>query len=135
MTEGLACGFETTNPNAAFGPGSAVQLRDEALRDLITSGTLLPLAEFVALEEVSEGGTEEEEAERARMMYTQAYSFFSWSFRHEREALAAYFSDIVHEPMGQGRPARHAQMFARRFGNPARVERAWIRDERHRLGL
>lgn len=131
LTEGLATCFETLAPDRPFGPDEPFAEREREFREAMSRDRLITLEAFVSMNNVPG-----EDAETARVMYAQAYALFRYLFRYEREKLAAYFRDIMLEPPGMISTRRHGEMFIARFGDPARLERQWLREEeRHaRLG-
>ncbi len=119
LTEGLAASFETGDVSRSFGPQRAVPEREAEFEEAREAGALVPLGAFVSMDRPSD-------AEAAEVMYAQAYALFTWLYRHEREALAQYFRDVLAEPAGVISPARHAVMFERRFGDVDALERRWL---------
>ncbi len=124
LTEGLASCFETLTPDRPFGPDEDFPEREREFIAAMEKGRLVPLEAFVAMNSVPGA-----DAETARVSYAQAYALLRYLFRYEREKLGAYFRDIMLEPPGMISPRRHAAMFASRFGDPARLERQWLREE------
>lgn len=130
LTEGLATCFETLTPDRPFGPDEPFAEREREFREAMAKDRLITLEAFVSMNNVP--GTD---AETARIMYAQAYALFRYLFRYEREKLAAYFRDIMLEPPGMISPRRHNEMFVARFGDPARLERQWLREEERNARL
>lgn len=129
LSEGLATCFEAESVEAArkgrFGPDHPNPVREKEFGEALSEGELIPLE---ALVEMAAPAADENVA---RIMYAQAHSFFRWVYRYERAALAGLFSDIAREPAGGAGgigPRRHGELFRARFGDPARLERRWLRE-------
>jgi len=130
LTEGLATCFETLTPDKPFGPDEPFAEREREFREAMAKDRLITLEAFVSMNNVPG-----DDAETARVMYAQAYALFRYLFRYERAKLAAYFRDIMLEPAGMISPRRHGEMFVARFGDPARLERQWLREEERHARL
>jgi hypothetical protein len=127
ITEGIATNFETTNYRKTFGPSEDNDRRLLTFDDHRDAERLLPLEELIALNEISSAS-----AERADVVYAQTYAFFRYAYRYHQHELAQYLRDLRAEPAGEVTPERHREMFTARFGDPAVVERVWLRRERAR---
>ncbi len=130
LTEGLATSFETSAPHAAFGPDRAGEARSEELARAIETGALVPLAELVSRADAPTASPSTTEA-----AYAQARSLFVYLHRTARQSLAAYIDDLFNEPPGRMTDNRRRELFERRFGDIARVERRWLADTERTLGV
>src|SRR5262249_52989303 len=122
LTEGLAMSFETDAPDNAFGPDHGSETRQAEFEGMLEKHRLFDLETLVQL-----NIPPDREADTADVMYSQSYSLFEYVFRYERRALGAYLSDVWAEPAGSISPRRHFEMFTARFGDPAGVERRWLK--------
>lgn len=128
LTEGLATCFETGDPDTAFGPDETYAPREREIAELLEDEQrLVPLGALVQMTDVPGGS-----GDTAEVMYSQAYAFFRYAFRFEREQLAGLFRDIAAETPGRISPRRHLELFRARFGDPDSVEQRWLRWERSR---
>lgn len=123
ITEGFATGFETEHPNRSFGPDRACAEREAQFDGVLAEGRLEGLAEFVSRLRASD------DADRADAEYAQSYALFRHVARFHRDELAGLLADIAAEPPGEVTPARHLELFERRFGDAAKFERRWVRLE------
>ncbi len=130
LTEGLATSFETSAPHAAFGPDRAGEARSEELARAIEAGALVPLAELVSRADAPTASPSTTEA-----AYAQARSLFVYLHRTARQSLAACVDDLLNEPPGRMTNDRRRELFERRFGDIARVERRWLADTERTLGV
>jgi hypothetical protein len=122
VTEGLATGFETDNPNAAFGPDHATEKREAEFDLHAREGLLHPLEDLVRI-----GQTPPAAAEAADVLYSQSYALFAYLYRYERRSLAAFLRALLNEPPGGGdRGERHAELFEEHFGRADRLERRML---------
>jgi hypothetical protein len=125
ITEGVATNFETTDYRKRFGPSVESEARADAFERYRRDDQLLPLRELIVLNEIADVS-----AQRADVIYAQTWAFFAYAYRYQREELALYLRDLRREAAGEVTPERHLAMFTARFGDPAAVERVWLRRER-----
>jgi hypothetical protein len=127
FTEGLATCFETDAPNAAFGPDFEYEPRRARFQELLAGHELLPLRAFVGLVDISNVS-----AERADVLYHQAYSLLVYLHRYKRGELRRYLQSIAAEPPGAIDPARQIELFEASFGSIEALERRWLAHENQR---
>jgi hypothetical protein len=121
LSEGMATSFETGSPDAGFGPDRENQRRETVFNRLRREGRLLPLRQLVTLTEVPDG-----KLSMAEPMYAQSYTLFTYLFRNEPVALAAFIQDLTGERPGALTPERQLEIFVSRFGDPERIERQML---------
>lgn len=126
LNEGLATCFEAESVEAArkghFGPERENPVRQREFAAAIAEAALVPLE---ALVEMTAADPDEDVS---RVMYAQAHALYRWLHRHERQSLAGLYADIAREPAGMISAKRQGELFRARFGDPARLERRWLRD-------
>lgn len=129
LSEGLATCFEASSAadvrKGRFGPEYVNRPREAELASALAEERLIPLEAFV---EFVAAPTHDEHA--ARVMYAQAYGLFRWLHRYEPEALAGLFLDIANHPEAMISPKQQGELFRARFGDPAKLERTWLRELR-----
>jgi len=123
MTEGFAVCMETDRTSAAFGPEYRYEIRQKRFDELLDKGHLLSLAQLITLTSVPEN-----DQQQADIMYHQSYALFTWLYRFRREALGQYMLALNETNAAHS----NADLFAKHFGDPAEVERDWLRWERSR---
>lgn len=119
LTEGLASSFETSNPNAAFGPDRPTEYRESEFVRASHVG-LIPLEEFVGMTTVPEN-----DGDLADVLYAQAYSLFAYLYRYERQALGAYLQDVWTQDTGVRSTESHRELFVKHFGRIGALEHRW----------
>ncbi len=124
FTEGLATCFETETPNSAFGPDRDYAPRRARFQELLEAEALLPLATFVSLTEVPG-----DSAERADVMYHEAYSLLMYLHRYKKRELRQFLEAIQAEPIGEINGPRQLALFEASFGPVAALERRWLQHE------
>lgn len=133
ISEGLATGFETTSPSAAFGPDHEHAPRRRQVAELHARDALLPLDELVAIMRLPDEGTE-----RTCIVYDQSYGLVTWMTRFRRDELRHYLDLLRAEKPGVPTEARQRRLFELAFGDIDSVERAWHRhlaQDTRRVGL
>ena len=127
--EGLATAFETSNPNAAFGPDHEFQPRRERFLRLLKGDRILPLRSLVGLDRMPDNRTE-----TIHTVYNQSYALVSWLARYRKQEFRDYLMLMLKEPPGRLSPNRHLALFEQAFGNIDQVERSWLLYEIRQLG-
>lgn len=125
VSEGLATCFETTKPNQAFGPGHEVAARRHRFDQLLGENQLLPLAELLAIDNLTDLTESQIDA-----IYHQGYALVNWMSRFQREDLRRYLEALALQPSGTVDATRHLAIFESCFGKVETLERAWLRHER-----
>lgn len=127
VSEGLATAFETDRPLHAFGPDHHYDVRREAFDALLHDGKLLAVRDLVQLSTLPS-----RRETLAHVVYHQSGALVSWMCRFRRRELTAYLELMRREPSGRPSPSRHLELFESAFGDPARLERAWLHFEHDR---
>lgn len=122
LTEGLACAFETDKPNQAFGPDREYEPRQRDFEKLREQGRLMPMDVLVQLTSVPDN----DEA-TAEVMYTQSWSLVRFLVRYERDSFAEFVRDFQRRGPGRIGAKEQLSMFTARFGDPAILEKRWLR--------
>lgn len=144
ISEGLATAFETDAPDVAFGPDQEWRDRRSTFETLLRTDQLLPLEALASLTMIPAHSADDSPTssraeasgdELVQILYHQSYALVTWLAKHRRTELVRYLELMRQEP--HGRPARHRHLaiFTEAFGDPARLEAAWLRFERDRAGL
>lgn len=123
ITEGLATGFETDDPERSFGPDRAYEQREEEFDRMREQGRLERLRSFAGRLRASD------DPDKAEAEYAESYALFRHLFRFHRRELAALLTDIARQPPGEIPSERQVELFERRFGPVDRVGRRWLRLE------
>jgi hypothetical protein len=123
ISEGLATGFETDEPHAAFGPDHDYAGRRDHFDELAAADDLLPLRELVTITSID--ATNSANVDR---IYHQSYSLVRWMTRTRKQQLRAYLMRMRDQPPGKLSAQQHVVIFEDAFGPIDRVERAWRRD-------
>jgi hypothetical protein len=119
ITEGMASSFETSNPNASFGPDRPTEYRENEFVRATDVG-LFPLEEFVVMTSVPEN-----DGDLADVLYAQAYSLFAYLYRYEKDALGGYLEDVWAEDTGVRSERAHRELFEKHFGRIEALEHRW----------
>jgi len=122
ISEGLATGFETHTPQAAFGLAFDHNPRRRDLADALASDALPPLATLVALD-----GANTLHADDARPVYAAAYALVAELYRTNRAELGAYLRALADLPQRPMTPHDHRALFERHFGPIDQLERRLLR--------
>ena len=128
ISEGMATAFETDTPGQAFGPNHDYPPRRNTFEELLGRQQLLPVAELVQLTDLNGAPSW-----YVRAVYHQSYALFSWMNRFRAEELRTYLRRMREQPPGRQSRERHLQIFTECFGDPERLERAWLRHEKQSL--
>lgn len=126
VCEGLATAFETDTPNAAFGPHVEYAARRRQFRATLDEGRIVPLRQLASMTRMPDTGEESVQA-----IYHESYALVTWMQRYRREELRNYLLAMRTEPPGRPDPQRHLELFEQAFGNAERLERVWLRHEKH----
>ncbi|TVQ56117.1 MAG: DUF1570 domain-containing protein [Phycisphaerales bacterium] len=128
ISEGMATAFETDTPGQAFGPDHDYAPRRDTFEDLLGKQQLLPVAELVQLTDLNGAPSW-----YVRAVYHQSYALFTWMNRFRAEDLRTYLQRMREQPPGRQSRERHLKIFTECFGDPDRLERAWLRHEKRSL--
>jgi hypothetical protein len=128
LAEGLAVGFETDQPAAAFGPDFDYRPRREVFERLLMEERLVPLAAFIRFERLPD-----RRESTARVFYHQSGALLCYLFRQRPSELRNFLERLAAEPPGRVGPQRQGALFEASFGDPESLERSWLRWELGRI--
>ena len=126
--EGIATNFESASSRDPFGPAHEFSPRRRRFEDLLRSDRLLSLERLVALDHMPD-----QRPETVGTVYNQSYALVSWLAERRERELRDYLAKMRGESPGRPQARRHLELFTAAFGDVARLERAWLADERIRL--
>lgn len=128
ITEGLATGFETGDPDRPFGPDRAEPHREADIGEAVAAGRVLPLRDFVRVVDASSY-----DRDSASALYAQAYGVFRYAARTEPQSLGAFLELVAAERPGRIDADRLGELFRMAFGDETAFERSWLAFERDRI--
>jgi hypothetical protein len=127
FTEGLATSFESHRPANPFGPAHDNIPRRQHFDQAIRRGQAIPLDQFVTLDAPSD-----DDDNRRRVEYAQAWALFQYLYNHRPRQLAAYVRAMNAAPAGIHNDARQLADFKQHFGDLTQLEAAYQSDIRRR---
>lgn len=128
-SEGIATSFETTETERPFGPEQEFGPRRERFERLLRQDALIPLERLVQCDRMPDN-----RRETVFAVYNQSYALVSWLAVHRPSEYRDYLRRMQQAKPGRLDPATHLETFKASFGDPRRVEEAWLREEIRRVG-
>ncbi len=129
VSEGFATSFETDNSGGAFGPDHEYGPRREVFEEHLRAGKLIELSKLVMLTSVANGN-----GETVSAVYHQSYALVTWMSRYRKKELRQFLDLMLAEPGGAYGGDRYLELFEQAFSDVDRLESAWLRHERSRVG-
>ncbi len=120
FSEGLACAFESMNPAVPFGPTQPNPSRQYELREALKQSHVDALPDFVA-----RTIPPEHQAQRLGA-YAQSWALFHFLYNHHLPRLRDYVRYMATQPPGERDADTLRADFARHFGDPAKLQPAFM---------